>query len=697
MFVRRLALLALLLPSAALAVEPGDVVFTELMIAPANSSREWMELYNPTATSIDLAGCELHEGGDVKDIDALVIGSRDYAILSRTVDCAVYDEVGACVQTSDFVYTGLALGNSDGPHALSLQCEGVVIDEIAYDWEAFDGDCVGAAACSVGLDGLTQNADANDDWEESWCVDVGDELLFDEDGATMKATPWAPAQCPTSGPACGAGDVVITEMMIDSVATSDEEWFEVKVTTGSGCDLHGCEIWEGPEAEVPFDQTGDDDDDDSAGDDDDSAGDDDDDVCDDPDPCVCPVEGWKCHEIDAAGESLAAESGDYVLFAKSHDQVAVEPEIIPADYQYGTISFVNAEPGFVSLVCNDVVVETAAYDWELYQDDCRSDGCTIQVPPDAEVPATNDDPGGWCVANQDDADRYADPDDDPFFGSPGGPAVCLTREWPTAGEVVFTEFMIAPQGSAFTASDQLEEDPSPTGFPEWFEVLSVTDRTVELEGCTLRTIREVEPEGDDDDSAAPEITIQEHVIGSETIAPVLDSGDVQVMVKSKCLDLAEPEPSGVCSAGDRTDYVYGSLSFTNDDVSSTVELECPDASDPVGGDPIVVDRTVINQRRMANRSGHTIEFDPAVADPADANDALTAWCEASFEDAIDGVVGVDGEINYGTPGVAGPCKTGLVSVPPSGAGCRCEAMTPAGGAAGLLALLLFGRVRRKTA
>ncbi|MCP4869560.1 MAG: lamin tail domain-containing protein [Proteobacteria bacterium] len=671
----RLAALAaaLLLPATALAVDPGDVVFTEFAIAPA-AGPEWFELYNPTASAVDLADCVLSEDDNLFTIDALVIGSRDYAVLSRSDTCAIYDDAGDCVADSDLVYGSLSLNNS-GVETMGLTCDSVLIDAVGYDYDAFEDDCLDAGSCTVGLNGLGQSADTNDDWEGSWCVPT--QLVYDETGGTVRASPWAPTDCVTGGPACGAGDVVVTEMMVDALASSDSrEWFEVKVTTGSGCDLQGCQLWEGPTLEVPTDEVG--------GDDDDSAGDDDDDD-EEADPCDEPIEGWRCHEVDAPGNTLAFDSGAYALFGKGADLIASSPEEIPVDYRYSGLFFNNDDPTYLHIVCNDTVVESARYDWSLFQGDCPNDGCTLQLHPSAEEATANDEPTGWCVASDEDEYRHDDEVGDPFFGTPGLPGACLAREWPNEGEVVFSELMLAPVSSSAEGA---------VSFPEWFELTSVTDRDVELEGCRVRRVRAGEVEGDDDDSAVPEDDVKEHQIGSEGLVPVLLSGTSQVLVKSECIDGTEAPETGICNTDGRTDYVYGTVSFSNGDVTEELILECPDVQ---GGDPVIVDRTSYNQQRMADRSGHSMEFNTTVADPASVNDDFALWCEASFQDCIDEAVTEDGDCNYGTPGTAGPCATGNVSVPPSGAGCRCDNIEARGGATGLGLLLLLGLLRRKKA
>ncbi len=274
--VARALLIAAVLvaPTAAGAVELGEIVFTELMIAPA-AGPEWIELYNPTTGDLDLQGCVLTEEDNEYVIDEpLVLESRDFALLARSSedeDCTIYDDTGSCVRAPDLLYGSLSLNNGD-PETLALTCDGELIDSVTYDWGEYEDDCdaAGTEACTVNLHPERQTAVDNDEWVANWCVPFEFAPTFDEDGNPVVATPWAVGACVVPGAPCGEGDAVITEFMIAPDTTS-REWFEVKVTTGSGCDFQGCEIWEGLE----------------------------------PDPTVAFCESaagdWDCHPVDVPG------------------------------------------------------------------------------------------------------------------------------------------------------------------------------------------------------------------------------------------------------------------------------------------------------------------------------------------------------------------------------------------------------------
>ena len=654
-----LLLLVLLLPTSALATDEGDVVFTELMIAPATGTPEWLELLNPRGFDVDLTGCVLAEEGHDYALPAVVIPAGQYAIFSKGDACAIYDAGGTCVQPSAVSYTSLTFNNGD-PETLSLTCgedaDAVLVDQVVYDWTVFEDDCLEGYRCSVNLEAGYETAAENDAWTVNWCIPPDDALVFDEAGNAVLATPWAEGERPGGGTPCAEGDVLFTELMV-APPTHTREWFELKVTTGSGCDLQDCEFWEGPEQYPPFAVPGDDDD--SAGDDDDL------------DPCDNPQEDWKCHRVDAPGNTLDLDFGTYALFSKGADTVVGQPgddTVIESHYRYSDISFGNDDLGFLHLVCNDVLIESAPYDQELLEAGCEG-ACSVNLPVVNEDEETNDDLTDWCLPPDDVAWPSSDDNRSPFFGTPGEPGACLERAWPAPGEVLFSEVMIAPLDTAF---------------PEWFELANLTEQPMELAGCLLRRYRELEPAGDDDDSAgddddsagddddaAPERDFNEYAIGEDGAFPVVPSGGALVFVKSKCIDGSEASTTGTCSFDDQTHFVYGSLSFSNANTTEDLSLLCPVAGGD-GGDPVEVDRAVYNQQRMGDRGGHSMEFDVSQEDASELNDDYREWCEASFDDCIPGTVTDEGECHFGTPGEAGPCKTGLLELPPSGPGCRCD-------------------------
>lgn len=660
-----LALLALLLPGVAAAIEPGEVVFTEVMADPV-SAPEWVELYNTSAVALELSGCLLRDAAGAEgELADFTIPSRDYAIASKLgdYDCIVFDSGGSCVRTSDVLYSSIQLNNSD--ETLDLVCDDVVIDSIVFDWSDLVDDCTGTPTCSANLPADAQDATLNDAWPGEWCVPPSANFVYDALGREMAATPFAVGECPVSGPSCGPGDAIFTEFMIDPPSAT-REWFEIKVLTGSGCDLHACEIWEGPFDEITEDNL--------------------------------TSEDWGKHEIDAAGNTLALASGAYALFSKGADTVAGlegDADAVLSDYRYSNVSFANDNlssdgscrqplPNWAYLRCDGETVDRAPYRWTAFEAACAADGvtseaCSVNLHESAEAAEANDDLDRWCVAPNDVVFTDSTEDENPFFGTPGTTGVCLQLNWPAPAEVLISELMIS--------AAQSDEDPTTEGtipdFPEWFEVANMTSDRLDLLGCTLESNRYT-----DDGELDPDFCVESnsYVIGEEGAQASIPSAGATVFVKSRCIDGSDASAFGTCDFGEATHFTYGGLSFT-DGEREDLRLLCPTGS---AGPPVLIDSAGYDVTLMANRKGHSMEFDITSSDAAEFNDDPEEWCEASFDDCIPGTVTNQGECNFGTPGSAGPCKTGLVQLAPSGPGCRCDG--GAGGAASGFALLLLGLV-----
>ncbi len=132
-------------PAWAAHVAPGDLLITEVMANPAavsDSAGEWLELFNATGVSLDLAGLALaDDGSDTHAIGAggpVVIDPGEYFILARSGDPALNGGLVA-----DYVYDGFTLSNSADEIAL---LEGAVeIARLAY----LGGSSFGVAGVSA--------------------------------------------------------------------------------------------------------------------------------------------------------------------------------------------------------------------------------------------------------------------------------------------------------------------------------------------------------------------------------------------------------------------------------------------------------------------------------------------------------------------------------------------------------------------
>jgi hypothetical protein len=149
----------------ATAPQAGDLVITEIMINPdavSDANGEWFEVLNASDDLLNLDGCVLGGANDSPlTIDAggaLLAEPGTYLLFVRN---PVEAENGGLTGVFDF--SGIALGN--GSDALSIQCDGVMIDEVAWDDGATFPDTKGV---SMQLDTESLDATVNDDGE-AWC------------------------------------------------------------------------------------------------------------------------------------------------------------------------------------------------------------------------------------------------------------------------------------------------------------------------------------------------------------------------------------------------------------------------------------------------------------------------------------------------------------------------------------------------
>ncbi len=203
------------------AMQPGDIVITEIMQNPSSvgdASGEWIELYNATASALDLEGMVISDdGSDTFTITgSLPIAAGEYLVLANTG--AALDGVG----TPDYVYgTSWFLSNSDDEVVLTMN--GTEIDRVNYDNGATFPDPSGASMqlIATSLDNAVGT---------NWC-----EASVGQWAGADFGTPGAANDCDTS---LAAGSLIITEIMYDSNhGTGDEEWVELYNTTGGDIDL----------------------------------------------------------------------------------------------------------------------------------------------------------------------------------------------------------------------------------------------------------------------------------------------------------------------------------------------------------------------------------------------------------------------------------------------------------------------------
>ncbi len=142
--------------------EAGEVIITEIMKNPAilaDDDAEWLELYNTGDLQIVLGGCILADEGNSHEIAAdFTIEPGSYLTFGRNSDPA---RIGF---TPDYSY-GETLKFSNSTDRVTLTCDDLLIDEVAYDnGESFPDE----EGASLSLDSGSMSSGANDEGS-NWC------------------------------------------------------------------------------------------------------------------------------------------------------------------------------------------------------------------------------------------------------------------------------------------------------------------------------------------------------------------------------------------------------------------------------------------------------------------------------------------------------------------------------------------------
>jgi hypothetical protein len=148
-------------------VEPGDMLFSEMMVNPQavdDEVGEWVELYNTADSAIDIGGYTFRD----EDIDAwvldgpLVVPAHGFVVLCADMDPAVNGGV-PCDGWFLRKWNGGGLALANSPDELILaRPDGLVIDTLAYDETWF------VPAVARGVDQGALDAGDNDAGG-AWC------------------------------------------------------------------------------------------------------------------------------------------------------------------------------------------------------------------------------------------------------------------------------------------------------------------------------------------------------------------------------------------------------------------------------------------------------------------------------------------------------------------------------------------------
>jgi len=157
-----------------------DVVINEVawMGTSDNWRDEWIELHNPTSSSIDLTGWVLTDGDDIDEVLNGVIPANGYYLLERSSDTNVSDEL------ADFIYSGY-LSNID--EILTLKDSGDNTIDTANldsgDWPAGDN------TTKASMERIAVIADSPTAWADNNGITVNG---LDANSNPLRATPKQP-------------------------------------------------------------------------------------------------------------------------------------------------------------------------------------------------------------------------------------------------------------------------------------------------------------------------------------------------------------------------------------------------------------------------------------------------------------------------------------------------------------------------
>ena len=239
---------------------PPWVVISEVAWAgtAASSSDEWIELWNPGASDVDLTGWVLTDGGDIHADLGGTIGAGGFYLLERSDDTTVSDI------PADRIYTG-ALSNS-GESLFLYDPTGKIADSANGDggpWPA------GQAASFAAME-RTGDGPASD---SSWCTnDDVHRSGLDASGNPIHGTPRqsfsgfcavptpsrTPTRTPTPTPTSTAApvsfpvySVVINEAAWGGTAANpDDEWIELWNPGSESISLDGWVLTDGNDIEI---------------------------------------------------------------------------------------------------------------------------------------------------------------------------------------------------------------------------------------------------------------------------------------------------------------------------------------------------------------------------------------------------------------------------------------------------------------
>ncbi len=385
----------------------GDVVITEIMVAPPTAGsayREWFEVY--VVNSLSLEECWIvrsptSDPADAEQQDQIegvgTVWAEQHLLFARDEVYVVGDEDDPDARAAVFTYDYFLSFSNIDPFYLFLVCDDVVLDSIAMDWSFFADDCEGNG-CAAALRPDRYSTNDNDLLPDSWCLPPPELTFVNSAGDVASGTPGDPNECRVDIRPL-PGEVVFTELMVDPQGT--EQWFELTSTANHALRLEECELRHQPA----------------------------------PDP---DEPGWTVLE-SAGGAPLHLQPGEIQVFARKTCLDAIPdaeepPECRFDEVLYDDVVLVADAPGTLELACpsgdaestNLVTIDSIAYD--LTATDVEP-GHSFQflVEEPGRAAELNDDWSSWCPAAVAHCFQSAE-DTGCEYGTPGAEGECLGED-----------------------------------------------------------------------------------------------------------------------------------------------------------------------------------------------------------------------------------------------------------------------------
>ena len=313
------------------------------------------------------------------------------------------------------------------------------------------------------------------------------------------------------------------------------------------------------------------------------------------------MDGWTIADLDGtnpdthviSGTALVP-AGGYFVFGNSTDTSLNAGASV--DYAYGAdISLANGADELVLTAGGGTVVDEVLYDDATGWPD--QSAFSKSLDPAASTNTDNDVVANWC-----DASPNFPWGSEPNYGTPGAANPACSTASPVAfGDVVIAEVMANPSGN--------------DGDQEWFEVVNVSSKDIDLQGWTIQ----------DQDANNPDV----HVINASLLVP---AGGYAVLGNST---------DTTANGGAAVDYAYGT-DMTLGNSEDEIELVEP------GG--LVIDAVAWTDPPWPIVSGEAMGLQVVTATD---NDSDANWCTTSSASYGTGGAGSPGAANQACGG-AGP-------------------------------------------